>query len=245
VQSGIDLYRNTSPGGYESRAGFFGGYARSQGDVSGFVLGQQNNFAGTAQVEAFSVGGYWTQMGIPGWYVDTIVLGSRFDGNGKSTNQVGIRTDGFGVAASIEAGYPIPLGGGIRIEPQAQFVYQYLDFEDTGDVFSSIAHDTSHGIAGRLGLRLAADTIFMGTRVSPYLKASVWQDWTGTDRVVFANTHVVDARQRGTSVEVGGGIVAQLANNVGLWASADYITDVAGEGEREIVRGNVGIRWLW
>lgn len=30
-------------------------------------------------------------------------------------------------------------------------------------------------------------------------------------------------------------IVAQLANNIGLWASADYTTDVVGDGEREIV----------
>ena len=37
-----------------------------------------------------------------------------------------------------------------------------------------------------------------------------------------------------------------IAPNIGLWASADWTTDIAGtEQERESVRGNAGVRIVW
>ncbi|MPZ37014.1 MAG: autotransporter outer membrane beta-barrel domain-containing protein [Rhizobiales bacterium] len=245
VQSGLDLYRTTSPDGYQSRLGFLGGYGRARGDVNGFALGQQNAFAGRVELEAFSVGGYWTQVGAPGWYVDAVVMGTRYESSGSSTNQVGIRASGHGFAGSIEAGYPIPLGAGVHIEPQAQLVYQHLDLHGTRDRFSSVDFDTSNSVSARLGLRLSADTLYGAARLRPYLKASVWEDWVGTDQNTFAGVHVLEARYQGTALEVGAGIVAELANNVGLWAVADYTTDIAGDQDREAIRGNVGMRVLW
>ena len=53
-------------------------------------------------------------------------------------------------------------------------------------------------------------------------------------------------RHRATTLELGGGFVANIAPNIGLWASADYTTDIGGtEQERESVRGNAGIRIVW
>jgi len=245
VQSGVDVYWLKAPSGYESRVGFFGGYSQTRGDVSGFVLGQHDAAAGDLQVEAFHVGGYWTQMGPPGWYVDTVVMGSRYDGRGKSINNIGVKTDGYGFSASIEVGYPIPLPWNMRIEPQAQLIYQHLDFSDSQDAFSSLTHDASEALASRIGARLTFDTIVGTTRVSPYLKANVWHYGAGADRIVFSNADVFEARTQGTAVEVGAGVVAQMANNIGFWAVADYTTDVFGDGEREVIRGNAGVRWVW
>ncbi|MPZ38514.1 MAG: autotransporter outer membrane beta-barrel domain-containing protein [Rhizobiales bacterium] len=245
VQSGLDLYRTTAPDGYQSRLGFLGGYGRARGDVNGFALGQQNAFAGRLELDAYSVGGYWTQVGVPGWYLDAVVMGTRYESTGTSTNQVGIRVSGHSVAGSLEAGYPIPLGGGVHIEPQAQLVYQHLDFNDTRDRFSSVDFDASNSLSGRLGLRLAGNTLYGAARVRPYLKASVWHDWTGTDKITFAGADVIEARFRGTALEVGAGIVAELTNTVGLWAVADYTTDIGGDQDREAIRGNVGVRWVW
>jgi outer membrane autotransporter protein len=245
IQSGVDIFRTTGADGYDSKLGFLGSYGRARGDVNGFALGQQNVFAGRLDLDAYSAGGYWTTVGVPGWYVDTVVMGTRYESSGTSTNQVGIRVSGHNVAGSIEAGYPIPVGGGLYIEPQAQLVYQHLDFNTTFDRFSSVAFDPSHSLSGRLGLRFTGDTVYGAARVRPYLKANVWHDWTDTDKITFAGTDVITARYRGTAVEVGAGIVAQVANNVGLWAVADYTTDFDGDQDRKAIRGNVGMRWVW
>jgi autotransporter family porin len=245
IQSGVDIFRTTGAHGYDSKLGFLGSSGRARGDVNGFALGQQNAFAGRLDLDAYSAGGYWTTVGVPGWYVDTVVMGTRYESSGTSTNQVGIRVSGHNVAGSIEGGYPIPVGGGLYIEPQAQLVYQHLDFNTTFDRFSSVAFDPSHSLSGRLGLRFTGDTLYGAARVRPYLKANVWHDWTDTDKITFAGTDVITSRYRGTAVEVGAGIVAQVASNVGLWAVADYTTDVDGDQDRKAIRGNVGMRWLW
>jgi Autotransporter beta-domain len=76
-----------------------------------------------------------TWQALAGWYVDAIVAGGLFDGR-VSTAARG-RTAGFNgtsVAASIEGGYPFPVGGGFAVEPQLQFVYQHLNFASRTDV---------------------------------------------------------------------------------------------------------------
>jgi autotransporter family porin len=53
------------------------------------VLGQLQGFAGDAQLEATSVGGYGTLIGPGGWYLDSILMTSFYWGDGKSTNGIG------------------------------------------------------------------------------------------------------------------------------------------------------------
>ena len=80
----------------------------------------------------------------------------------------------------------------------------------------------------------------------PYLKANIWQDFAGSDRTIYDGTHEIVNRHRSTTLELGGGVIANIAPNVALWASADWTTDIAGtEQERESVRGNAGIRIVW
>ena len=91
-------------------------------------------------------------------------------------------------------------------------------------------------------MRLSADLLPLPYVLRPYLKANVWQAFTETDSIRFNAVHVVDTRHRATTLELGGGFIA----NIGLWASADWTTDIASsENEREAVRGTAGIRIVW
>ena len=40
-------------------------------------------------------------------------------------------------------------------------------------------------------------------------------------------------------------MVAQLTQYVGLWDMVDYTTDISGNQDRQIVRGNAGVRIVW
>jgi autotransporter family porin len=133
------------------------------------------------------------------------------------------------------------LGYGVTLEPQGQLIYQHLDFGGVSDPFSTVSFDTADVLTGRIGLRLAAE---FGPAWRPYLKANLWKDWGGTDRVVYADTHVLSSEDDSTALEVGGGLVGQLSDTLAVWGVVDYTTDVA-DNNVEIIRGNLGIKVGW
>ena len=77
-------------------------------------------------------------------------------------------------------------------------------------------------------------------------QGNLWQDFAGKDSAIYAHTHEIVTWHRSTTLELGGGFVGNIAPNVGLWASADYATDIGGsEQEREAARGTAGLRITW
>ena len=157
-------------------------------------------------------------------------------------SRVGV--DGTGVIASLEGGLTLACFMGLKLEPQGQLVYQYLNLDDAHDAVSEIAHRTPDALHGRIGLRLSAES--QPWLLRPYLKANIWQDFAGSDRTIYDGVHEIVNRHRSTSLELGGGFTASIAPNVGLWASADWTTDIAGtEQSARSVRGTAGLRVLW
>ena len=101
-------------GGHRDQFGLFLGHARADVDGRGFALAQQRALVGNLTMDATSLAAYWTHVGPSSWYVDAVLMASWFDGHPRSTRGVGLSADGTGVTASLEAGYPIPLGAGLR-----------------------------------------------------------------------------------------------------------------------------------
>ena len=243
-QSGVDLFESETPAGFKDRFGVFMGYAEARGEVRGFALGIQNNYIGDSSLSGLSGGAYWTRVGPRDEYLEARVVGTRYTGNGRSfANNTNIDVKGTSFAASLEGGVPIRFGS-FTIEPQAQLIYQYLHMTGS-DPLSSIGYDTPDALYARVGVRLSSDGLFGMPNVRPYLKANLWQDAVGTDKAIFSTTEVVGTSFRTTALEVGGGVVAQLTQYVGLWGMVDYTTDVSGNQDRQIVRGNAGVRIVW
>ncbi|MBB3444563.1 autotransporter outer membrane beta-barrel domain-containing protein [Rhizobium sp. BK379] len=88
---------------------------------------------------------------------------------------------GFGFAASIEGGYPLDLGEGWQLEPQAQLVWQTVSFDDFNDGAADIRYDN----LGRIGARLAriweaeeATTGEPARLVTVWGKVNLWRELT-------------------------------------------------------------------
>jgi autotransporter family porin len=171
-------------------------------------------------------------------------MGTHLDGQDEALgDQVDI--SGYGAVVSIEGGYPIVVAPGVRLEPQAQLVYQHLNLHDVDDPFSHVAYDTPDALFGRIGVRLSADLLPPPHVLRPYLKANIWQDFTETDTIRFSGIHRIVSRHETTTLELGG-VVAQISPGVGLWAGAEYTTDIGGNYEsRESVSGTAGLRVVW
>jgi autotransporter family porin len=155
LTAGADVGYETN--GHINQLGAFTSYLNSDGDVRGFALGINRAAAGTVSMDAASLGLYWTHIGPSRWYIDAVLLGTRYDGNTKSARGIGAPMDGWGVLTSLEAGYPIQLGQGLTLEGQAQMTWQRTWFDRTSDGFSEMTFDLDDAFVGRVGLRLEGD----------------------------------------------------------------------------------------
>jgi outer membrane autotransporter protein len=242
-QTGADIYAIERPSGHEDRFGAFFGYAQAEGDGRGFALGVDRFEVGSLNLDSYALGGYWTHLGPSGWYIDTVLMTNWIGGGPSSTRGVGADLDGTLFTASVEGGYPIALGGGLTLEPQAQVIWQNLSMDQTSDIYSSVDYGSSDAFTGRFGARLQGDVQLESALLKPYLKLNLWHDFSRADDVALG-ADVISTDYGNTTLEVGGGVVAELNKTVSLYATGGYTKDVGGAYE-EGINGNLGLRLTW
>ena len=182
-----------------------------------------------------------------GWYVDAILSAGMFNGNVSTALRGTVAgIDGSSYGASLEAGYPIPLGfAGLALEPQAQLIYQRLDFGqqvDSDSIRVNLGGQNAWVVRG--GARLT-DTFRMqdGSRVTPYLKANVLYGFGDGGDVTIGSVPFATGRL-GTSVQVGAGATGSLAKNISIYGEVSWQNAVGGAGLRGWA-GNGGLRYAF
>jgi len=251
LQVGANLLRRDNEDGTRDVAGFYVGAGRITSDVD-TPFGQA---AGSADIDGYSLGGYWTRIGESGWYLDGVVQATGYDastrseGRGRAPGE-SFGTDGWGLAASIEAGKPFALGQGWLIEPQAQLVYQHVSLDDNADHFGQFDYGNTDALYGRLGARLDRDWMTEnGRRMSAWASADIWSAFgasgdTTVSSLSGANPVAFHTDLGGNWGHVGLGLSGEVARNVTVFASGDYNFGV-GKGDFESWGGRVGLKVKW
>jgi autotransporter family porin len=195
------------------------------------------------ELKGDSSGGYFTHIGPSGWYLDAVAMQTWLSGDTVSVQDLGIDLSGDGFTASLEGGYPITIRGNWIFEPQAQAIWQQIDFEDRRDLFSSIDYDDFDGVIGRLGFRLGHE----GTgraKFKPYLLVNLWHNFSTESTVAF-NFRPVTTDLDGTTLEAGGGFSAEINSAWSTYATVSYSTDLDDETGLEGIGGTAGLRVRW
>lgn len=249
LQAGLDLYRGYNADGSRDHAGVYAAIGRIEGDVTHF----NGIRAGTNTIDGYSLGAYWTHFGPSGWYLDGVLQGTWFDAVADSRRLIKLKREGFGFAASLEGGYPIALGNGWIIEPQAQLVYQTLVNGSGSDGAALVRFSDVDSLAGRLGARLARSwTLEEGTAqnrarfMTAWLKASLWNEFRGDPRTSFSSeTGPISFRSDlgGAWAEIKAGLDTQITKNTALYASAGY--SVGLNGRSHAYDGRLGLKTSW
>jgi fibronectin-binding autotransporter adhesin len=246
LQIGFDLWRGGTPERGLNFAGAYGSFGWNEGIVRDFDL----STAGRVKFDAYSIGLYATHYGPGGWYVDAVVQGTRYQARAGSSFFEDLRTEGTGLVASLEAGVPLRLGGGFSIEPQAQILYQGIDFDDSADPAAEIRFDDVESLTGRLGLRLAHNgqrpSSYGPRPVTTWVRANVWHEFKADPRTSFSSADgFVPFRSNleGTWAEFGAGVSTELTPGATLFASGSYQTAFGQEVEAWGARG--GLRFNW
>lgn len=241
-QAGMDLYSVVGDDGATTQAGVFAGYSHMSGDLRGFALGWANYDTGSLGLGAASIGAYATRFNEDGFYLDGVLMASYYTGDVTSTRGLGIDVEGYGLTGSIEAGYPIALGGGWAIEPQAQAIVNFANFSDGSDPFATISFDNSTMFTGRLGARLYNRIETETGFVQPELTANLWQNLG--DFTTRLDNDVLSTPGNSNVLEIGAGVTGQVDDRVSYFANASYSFEVAG-GERSGVTARVGLQLKW
>ncbi|MCL2715517.1 MAG: autotransporter outer membrane beta-barrel domain-containing protein [Alphaproteobacteria bacterium] len=256
VQAGIDLAH--------SKSDIVGVYVGG-GHVNSTVQQVYGGKAGTMSFDGYSLGGYWTHRAASGWYTDATLQGTwyeniRSQAQASSLNPAwgttGMTTNGWGIAAAVQAGYPIALGNGFVFDPQAQVIYQHLSIKGGVDggmlVATGSAGRVQFGdtdtVYGRIGGRLTRGFLTEGgVPIKVWGVANLWHQFTGdaqTSFVTSAATSTLNTSLGGTWTQLGLGISGQVTRNVAVFGTAEYNIIVAN-GEGYMWGGRAGVKVDW
>jgi len=206
--------------------------------------------AGTVDMNGYSLAAYWTHKGAKDWYLDAVLQGTRYaDAQAKSERGQKIRPDGWGLAASLEAGYPIALGNkGWALEPQAQIIYQWISLSNDSDAYGRVKFDDSHAWYGRVGARLTKDwTTGKGKKASVWARANLWHSFDSQTKTTFnsfdgQNPVGMKTKLGGTWGQVGLGVSGQLTPRLTAFANGDYNVNLGSQSGHSF-GGRLGLRY--
>jgi len=255
-QTGFDVVRSDSLiAGHKDYAGVYFAYGNANVDVSGLVTNAAATdyvlqHTGRLNLNAFSGGVYWTHFGPQGGYLDLVLQGTSYSG-AASTEFARLDTTGAGFTSSLEGGYPIALpmfGPGFVLEPQAQILWQYVNFDAGNDGLGPVALGTSSATTARLGLKGKwAITTASGQVWQPYVRANVWSDFGGNPTTMFGPVDMVPLISHAQYMDVDAGLTTKINAHLTAFTDAGYQFAVShdGGGKRDGVKGTAGLRYQW
>ena len=235
-------------------------YGHGKVDVEHNLLGRTFD-GGEDEFDAYSVGGYWTHFGTNDWYLDGVLQATWYDAT--MSGRRGLRegeTDGWGLAASIEGGYPFDLGNGWLIEPQAQLVYQFLDLDDFNDGAADVRYSDEDSLAGRIGARLARSWNLDEAQPAPvegaaiqrvreaslWARADIWNEFLGQPTTEFSSANgfvPFTADLEGGWWKLGVGGTYDFNTEATLYANVNY--ESAFDGDADAWEGKLGLKIQW
>jgi len=239
VQVGSDLIGIEYGNGHIDRLGLFYTHAEASGDVSGNILGGLDLQAGNVDLSEDSIAAYWTHIAPGGWYLDVVAKYGWLNGTAESDRGIGGDIEGSSFAASAEVGLPFVIADGWTIEPQAQLIWQSIDFDDGGDPFSQISYETFDTWTGRVGARLERN---VGSFLA-HVGVNLWHGFSEEPTVTFNDFPLV-METGGTWLEVNGGAAFQVNDKLSAFGNVSYSFDVDG-AERDTFGGELGLKLRW
>jgi len=240
AQAGLDLLAKSDGTGNRKYAGLYVAYATSSGDA----LDGSNKVA-SLDLDATTLGAYYTKYSAAGWYLDAVAQYSFLSGINAKTASDGISPDGSSYALSLEAGQQFKPQSSIIREVQAQLIYQHTSMDDvTLSDGTQIGLSNLNAVTGRFGVRLYQNPK-SGKKFLPWVRANIWHTFANDSQISSLGSSI-STPIGGTSGELQAGFTMG-PGDTGKWnlyASAGYLFDLGG-AEYSGWKGTLGVRKGW
>ncbi|WP_342315537.1 autotransporter outer membrane beta-barrel domain-containing protein [Lysobacter sp. FW306-1B-D06B] len=247
VQLGLDLKREEDQDGPRDHAGLYAAIGHAETQVEHVF----SNLAGDVFVDGYTLGGYWTRYSEREAYLDGVLQATWYDASAQSVRRIRMQTDGWGLAASIEGGYPFRTRNEWEIEPQAQLIYQWIDLGDSSDLAADVHFDDNESLLARLSARLSREWNSKGYESGPldhtgWARLSVWHEFKGDPVTSFSSRLgdiPFDADLGGSWWEVEIGYTGDLDRNRFLYTNLGYSQGF--DDDRRAWEAKLGFRANW
>lgn len=249
IQLGIDLYRESKDDGSSNFAGVLGNI----GKINSKVTHTDGENAGRNTLKSWGIGGYWTHFTPAGSYLDAVAQYSRLYIESSPTDLNPLKTKGYAVSASLEAGYPWQPDEDIQrfIEPQAQLIYSTVRLDNTHDEASGVNFSNADSLTGRISLRFHQtwnhDDAQKGqenrTRTTAWLRPGVVHEFRGETKTHFASQDgyiPFVTNSAGTWGQLNAGVDHQINQSVSFIGSLSVEKSFAGNSTN--YGGIVGVK---
>lgn len=249
IQLGIDLYRRRNEEGRSDFAGVTG----SLGKINSKVTHAEGEFAGRNALKSWGAGVYWTHFTPSGTYLDAVAQYNRYYAESSPHDLATVKTKGYGLAASLETGYPWQPDKNVKrfVEPQAQLVYSTAKLDRLDDDAATVNFSKSESLTGRVSLRFHQTWDHNGkeknrnkqTQTTLWLRPGLLHEFKGKSSTEFSSQDGAvpfTANTSGTSGQVIAGKDHQFNNSVSLTGTMSYEKSLAGENKN--YGGIVGIK---
>jgi outer membrane autotransporter protein len=238
---GSDLWRNETS---TTRLGAYGSVLYSQGDAHGQLSSNSNSDAGNLNQTTY-LGGVYLHNQLPGGLNLKSAL-QVHQGKGSISSGDSATLKSHGVAASLQAGLPLPLNQHLTLEPQAQVIYQVQEYNDLHLAGQTKARlDSDNSVLSRLGARLAWEDKQASSPWVTEALFNVWHRSGGEQRVRFSTAAAqsrVDADFANTSLQVG--LASRMTFKYGLSLAGSMSYQKAIEqSDLESVTAQLHLRW--
>ncbi len=250
-QTGLDVWRQGSPEDARDAVGVYVGAGRIDADVNNSIVGGR---AGTAKLDGYAFGAYWTHHAPQGGYTDVVLQGTRYDPVSTSSLQgQTLRSSGSGYLASLEGGYRFDLGNDWSVTPQAQLIHQRISLHGGADAYGRIDYQASNMSYARVDAKVSKTTFFgegaNAQEMTFWARANLWQGAGGDATTTFANLAggnavALKTDLGGTWANLGVGVTGQVWKNVSAFAIGDYNVSVGGRKSHSVsVKAGLTARW--
>jgi autotransporter family porin len=240
-----------------------GTWLRVEGDASTFRLGMYGS-RGTSRVtpqaidgssamrmNASSVAATGTYVHGGGFYLDGVVArnyySTRVDTAYRGYDMADMKTHGW--TYSLEGGYPFVFADDVRIEPQAQVIYQSLKTDAFNDADGlRVTPQNTGAWLGRVGANLGKTFVTgNGQRWTPWMRVNyLWSSGSASNVTVASDawgvSNTFTTGSWGQAWQMGAGITGALTRTISVYANADYQANTGGAGEQGWSAG-MGMRW--
>lgn len=206
AQFGLDggLF-NIQNSGMSAHFGFTGGeIAASSSDA---------NLPGATARTKIPFGGIYATLGGNGFFGALQARYGRFDMvlNDPALAVFNQSQRAAGMTYSAEAGYNIPLGDGMFIEPSAGFYASRMKVDGQTTNLGTLTFGALNSDLGRFSLRAGADYQLGRFAVQPYVVGGVWHEFRGGVTTSIPNGPTINQSSLGTFEQVGLGFSATIA----------------------------------
>lgn len=254
VQAGTDLFVVTKGVGRRS-VGVFGTVMTSRNSVDHYRESTRSTVdAGHSDQTMYGLGAYYTLMDGKGGYADFVTQFSRYGVKTESSGPDGVsmRTSGWGGALSGEVGRAISLGDesdGLRIEPQAQLMYQHVRLRRGDDGIGRVTLPAVNALHSRVSLRLSkAWGEQTGTQNQGWLKLSYRHTLGKSSSVYESLTQgdiAFDNKLEGSRLGIGLGYERQAGSATFLNVQVNAERGLGSASGVRAVSGTLGIKHLF